>query len=295
MRSALRRVLPCAHWLPGQNMRYTPHTRFDNNSTLTLHSMNEAETKFTIERIESIQRRTLSLACFRTTRHADFRFTPGHYARLGLGHDSDVVWRPYSIASAANSGHLEFQITLVPGGAFSELFAKAEIGDTIRVDRRCFGFLTLDQLASGGSLWLLATGTGLAPFLSIIADAATWARHTRVILVHSVRHAAELMPDAIDTAVSHLPESERQRLSVISIVTRESAPDALGARLGILIQSGALEKKAGLCLDPSGSRVMLCGNPEMIREVRQLLKDRGFAAGRRGTPGQFSAEGYWQR
>ncbi|MDD5179848.1 MAG: ferredoxin--NADP reductase [Gallionellaceae bacterium] len=268
-------------------------TKFDNNPTLIMHSLNGAETKFMVERIESIQWRTPSLACFRTTRHADFRFTPGHYARLGLGHDSAVVWRPYSIASAANSGHLEFQIILVPGGAFSELFAKVEAGDTIRVDRRCFGFLTLDQIAPGGSLWLLATGTGLAPFLSIIADAATWVRHTRVILVHSVRHAAELMPDAIDAAISRLPESERQRLSVISIVTRESAPDALGARLGVLIQSGALEEKAGLVIDPSGSRVMLCGNPEMIREVRQLLKDRGLAAGRRGSPGQFSSEGYW--
>ena len=260
-----------------------------------MHGMNEAETKFTVELIESIQRRTLSLACFKTTRHADFRFTPGHYTRLGLGHDNAVVWRPYSIASAANSDHLEFQVVLIPGGAFSELFAKVEAGDTIRVDRRCFGFLTLDQIAPGGSLWLLATGTGLAPFLSIIADAATWIRHARVILVHSVRHAAELMPDAIDAAISRLPESERQCLSVISVVTREPAPDALGARLGVLIQSGALEKKAELGIDPSGSRVMLCGNPEMIREVRQLLKDRGFAAGRRGSPGQFSAEGYWQR
>ena len=107
---------------------------------------------YTIERILAVHHRTPGLVAFETTRPADFRFTPGHYARLGLGPEDDIVWRPYSIASPAGADRLAFQFTRVPGGAFNGHFDALRVGDAIRVDRRSFGFLTLAQLAPGGLL-----------------------------------------------------------------------------------------------------------------------------------------------
>jgi ferredoxin--NADP+ reductase len=116
-----------------------------------------AAPRFTVERIRSIVARTPALTSFTITRPADYRFTPGHYGRLGLGDDAAIVWRPYSIASpAADDTRLAFDFTRVPGGAFSELFARAGAGDAIRLDRRSFGFLTVDALAPGGALWLFS-------------------------------------------------------------------------------------------------------------------------------------------
>lgn len=252
-----------------------------------------AAPRFTVQRIESIERRAPTLLHFTVSRPAEYRFTPGHYARLGLGSGDDLIWRPYSIASAADDDRLAFQLTCAPGGKFTGLFCGAAKGDAIHVDRRSFGFLTVSSLAPGGTLFMLATGTGLAPFLSILADPPTWTRHERAVLVHSVRHAAELAPDAIAAAMRRHGASEKARLNVLPVVTRESVQGAFGARLGALLENGALEKAAGCAIEPAGARVMLCGNPEMILEMRKALRDRGLAPGRRGVPGQLSAEGYW--
>ena len=266
-----------------------------------------ATARVTTQRITAIQRRTPTLVNFRTTRDAEFRFTPGHYARLGIGEADAQIWRPYSIASAADADHLDFQLTLVPGGAFCERFGELAEGDAIHVDTRSFGFLTLDPLAPGGTLWMLSTGTGLAPFISILMDPATWNKYPRVVLVHSVRHAAELMPDAIAAAMASpaassasasapgaVPATDgRPRFVYLPVVTREPAPGALRARLGELLRTGALEAAGGAALDAEHSRAMLCGNPEMIKEMRAMLKERGMLAGRRGVPGQIAAEGYW--
>lgn len=249
--------------------------------------------RFTVERIESLAYRARNLVYFTVTRPAGYRFTPGHYARLGLGLGEGLVWRPYSIASAADDDHLAFQLTCAPGGKFTGLFCGAKPGDAIHVDRRSFGFHTVSSLAPGGALFLLATGTGLAPYLSILADPLTWTRHERAILVHSARHAAELAPDAIAAAMRRHGASERSRLTVLPVVTREKVPGTFGQRLGALLESGALEKAAGCAIEPQGARVMLCGNPEMILEMRKAMRDRGLAPGRRGVPGQLSAEGYW--
>jgi ferredoxin--NADP+ reductase len=248
---------------------------------------------YTEERVIALRHRAPGLAAFEITRPADFRFTPGHYARLGLGPEDDIVWRPYSIASPSRAGHLAFQFTRVPGGAFNRHFDALSHGAAIRVDRRSFGFLTLGQLAPGGVLWLLATGTGAAPFLSILADDATWERHERVVLVHSVRHAAELATGDVEAAMAKRAAQERARLQVVPVVTRESVAGALGERIGALLKSGALEAAGGCAIDARGSRVMLCGNPDMIKDARAWLRGRGLEPGRRGVPGQLATEGYW--
>lgn len=255
--------------------------------------MNTNATPYTVERIESISQRTSSLVCFSISRPVHYQFTAGQYARLGLGSDDDIVWRPYSIASVQDGDWLDFQLTMVRGGEFAERFARCKPGDAIRLDCRSYGYMTIDQLEPGGVLWLMATGTGFAPYLSIIADPVTWEWHERVIIVHSVRHAGELLPDAIVAATAHLDETTRQYLSVIPIVTREVAPGTLNARIGALMRDGTLERIAGTELNPATARVMLCGNPDMIKEVRLLLKERGVKSGRGGVPGTLATEGYW--
>jgi len=247
---------------------------------------------FTVERLVSIVRPAPTLVHFETTRPPDFRFTPGHYARLGLGPGDDIVWRPFSIASPVAGERLAFQLTRVPGGTFNGLFEALAPGDAIRLDRRAFGFLTLAQLAPGGTLWLIATGTGFAPFLSIVADPATWMRHDRVIVVHSVRQAAELATPGV-VAAARTRADAQGRLEAVPVVTRESLAGALHARIGELARSGALEEAAGCRLEAGGSRVMLCGNPEMIRDMRAFARGRGFEPGRRGVPGTLATEGYW--
>ncbi len=247
----------------------------------------------TFERITRIDERTSTLVALETTRPAEFRFTPGHYARLGLGPDEDVVWRPYSIASPADSRRLSFQFTRVPGGAFNGRFERLRVGDAIRLDRRSFGFLTLAQLAPGGALWLVATGTGVAPFLSILADPPTWKRHERVVVVHSVRRGAELAAVDIEGAMSRFVAEERARLHFVPVVTREVVAGALGRRIGMLLRDGTLESAGGCPIDAARSRVMLCGNPEMIQDARAWLRARGLEPGRRGIPGELATEGYW--
>lgn len=249
--------------------------------------------RFTVERIESLEYRARSLVHFTVSRPDGFRFSPGHYARLGLAEGEALVWRPYSIASAADDDRLAFQLTCAPAGKFSELFCGKGRGDAIHLDRRSFGFHTVSSLAPGGTLFMLATGTGVAPYLSILADPLTWTRHERAVLVHSVRHAAELVPDVIAAAMRRHGPAGRSRLTVLPVVTRESVPGTFGERLGILLASGALERAAGCTIEPERARVMLCGNPEMILEMRKAMRDRGLEPGRRGVPGQLSAEGYW--
>ena len=260
---------------------------------------NPGAEKWTVERVLAIHAWPPTLLTFRTTRPADFRFTAGHYTRLGLGADDAVVWRPYSMASAPQADYLEFIAVLVPGGAFSEKLRHLKVGDTIGVDKACYGFLTVDQLAPGKDFWLLASGTGLGPFMSILRDPAVWRNFARLILVHSVRHAAELAwREEITSMSAVLPAPTLRaeataKLGYIPIVTREPGATALAARIPLLFADGRLEAAAGTALSLADSRLMVCGNPELAKEMRQFLTERGFATNRRGVPGQMAFEKYW--
>jgi len=209
--------------------------------------------RYTTEALLAIRHWTRSLLSFRTSRARGFRFTPGRYTRLGLGsEETSVVWRPFSIVSAAHDEHLEFFAVLVPGGEFSDLLARARVDDTIRVEKASYGFLTIDHFAPGKDLWLLASGTGLGPFLSILNDPATWQAYGTVSVVHSVRHGCELAYREEIAAIEHavLLSGAPNRLRYLPIVTRESFPEALQARIPRLIEDGRLEQAAGIELDP---------------------------------------------
>jgi len=168
-------------------------------------------------------------------------------------------------------------------------------GDAICVERASYGFLTINHFAPGKDLWLLASGTGLGPFLSILQDPATWRAYESLIVVHSVRNASDLAYRDKLAAFSHQAPvaASPSRLRYLPVVTRESCPSALGARIPHLIEDGRLEAAAGVELDPQRSRIMVCGNPEMSRDLRRLLTVRGFRTNRRGAPGQLAFENYW--
>lgn len=251
--------------------------------------------KSTDETVLAIRHWTPTLLSFRCTRPAAFRFTPGHYTRLGLGGGDagDRVWRPYSLTSARDDDFLEFIAVLVPGGAFSEKLRHLRVGDTLGVDKTAYGFLTVDQLAPGRDLWLLASGTGLGPFVSILREPAVWQNWRRLILVHSVRQAAELAWREEIAALPGLFPTAKATLGYIPIVTREPGATALAERIPLLLADGRLEAAAGAPLGLADSRLMVCGNPELAKELRQFLTERGYATNRRGVPGQMAFEKYW--
>ena len=258
--------------------------------------------KYTSQTLVSSQRWTEQLFSFRLTRSPEFRFTAGQFARLGLDPDADQgeqIWRPYSVVSAANADHLEFFSVVVPGGQFTERLVKRAPGSTVLVEKTPYGFLTTERFLPGESLWMISTGTGLAPFISMLYEKKLWQDYQHLVLVHSVRQASELayQDDIRNLSQSAGSDAMRTQLHYLPIVTRGAAVSEeapwLRHRIPALIESGELERAAGVALDPARARALLCGNPEMVTSVRQLLSARGFVPPRRGQPGNLTVENYW--
>lgn len=252
--------------------------------------------KWRTERVLRSWHWTPRLLSFRISRDPDYRFVPGRYARLGLpAADGETVWRPFSMVSAGHDDFLEFLVVLVDGGEFSARLATMAVGDPVLVEKADFGFLTLDQLAPGETLWMFASGTGLGPFLSILRDQRPWNTFRHLVLVHSVRNAEDLAyrQDILAMRDAHAVTGVGADLRYFPVVTREIMRGALAARIPTLIEDGRLESAAGLDLTVENSRVMVCGNPDLARDMRQLLTGRGFATSRRGVPGQMTFEKYW--
>ena len=248
------------------------------------------------------------------SRDPEFSFLPGQFARLGLHVDASAApesssesvpneWRAYSMVSRPDANELEFYSVVVPEGRFSPALARLEPGDTLWIDKTVFGFLTLERFVDGEDLWLIATGTGLSAYLSMLRDPSTWVRFKRIILLHGVRHANELAyRQELLTLMSH-PDTSRAQFIYLPITSQESLtydlspaikPDSIHpARLTTLLTTGELELRTGASLDPAQSRIMLCGNPAMVTEMRGLLSARGFAPGRRGVAGNLAVENYW--
>jgi ferredoxin/flavodoxin---NADP+ reductase len=253
--------------------------------------------KYTTETITQVRPWTDSLFSFRTTRDRGYRFVPGQFARLGVpgAAEGSIVWRAYSIASANYDEHLEFFSVVVPDGAFTSRLSKLKEGDPIYVEKKSYGFLTTDRFQQGRDLWMVATGTGLAPFLSILHDFETWENYENLVLVQSVRTQQEL---AYEDLIRSFDKSEyyaehAHKLRYARIVTREPVPGAFRDRVTKLLVSGVLEENIGLKLDHDRSRVMLCGNPEMVEDSRKILVERGYRLSRRGDPGHLAVENYW--
>lgn len=257
-----------------------------------------ASDKATVETVKSIHRWNASLFSFRTTRAARFEFTPGQYSRLGLDVGNDVLWRSYSIASAPSDQELEYLAVVVPQGAFSPQLEQIRPGDPILTERASHGFMTATRFtAPGNDLWMLATGTGLGPFLSILQDPQVWQKYRNLILVHGARYADDLVyQDLLRRLQQHPPTASTARLHLIQSTTGNNqpvAPNRLQGRITNLLLDGQLERQAGLTINTQDSHILLCGNPDMITETRQILHDRGLRPSRRTVPGHYLTEHYW--
>ena len=246
------------------------------------------------EAITSVTHWSDRLFSFRTTRSKTLRFESGHFVMIGLQLEDRPLVRAYSIASSKFEDHLEFLSIKIPGGPLTERLQNVKVGDKILVSDKPVGTLLVDDLLPGKNAYLFATGTGLAPFLSIIQDPQVYERSEKVVLVHSVRERSEL---AFSERISgDLPKCElmgefiRNQLIYIPTVTRE--PFHTTGRITTLIEDGTLAQLTKLPqLQAETDRVMLCGSPEMLRDIQGMLDQNGFLPSEgRGSAGHYVFE-----
>ena len=248
---------------------------------------------FNEERVLSVHHWTDRLFTFTTTRDASLRFSNGHFTMIGLRVNDKPLLRAYSIVSANYEEHLEFLSIKVPEGPLTSRLQHIQVGDSVIVGKKPTGTLLIDYLLPGKRLYLLSTGTGLAPFMSIIRDPATYDAFDQVILVHGVRQADELAYH--DLVVEHLPKHEflgemiAQKLLYYPPVTRESYRNM--GRVTDLMANGKMFTDLNLPhLDAAHDRVMLCGSPAMLKDLKHMLETWGFNEGSTSKPGDFVIE-----
>jgi ferredoxin--NADP+ reductase len=216
-------------------------------------------------------------------------FQPGQFLNLSLEGAAEEDRRSYSIASPPG-GPLEFLVTQVAGGKLTPRLLGLEVGDALLVERKPQGFFTLRWVPPARDLFLVATGTGLGPFLAILKSEEVWQRFERVVVVHGVRDASHFAhrDDLEALARAHAG------LSLVGLVSREIPPaGALTGRVTTALADGTLERAAGLAIDPAHAHVMLCGNPQMIEDMMALLAERGLRKHRVRNPGHVTIEKYW--
>ena len=267
---------------------------------------------------------TPNLFSFTVSRPVSFKFTAGQFVRLGVNpsqlnyykqlsavadtYDEELdetvnkalnedIFRAYSIVSSPFDEILEFFSIVIPDGAFTSQLQHLEVGDELLLNTMPFGFLTLAryQKPLPKDLWLLATGTGLAPFLSMLQDLKTWEDYEHIVLAYSARSTEELAYiekiESLQEDFGSLVENPA-KLIFIPIVTREPVEGALTERLPKLLLDGTLQARAGIALDVDSTHVMLCGNPDMVEDTKEALKTLGLVMNRRGE-GNIAVENYW--
>lgn len=265
---------------------------------------------------------TPTLFSFTVTRPDSFKFTAGQFVRLGVnpsklkyyqdntpqGMDENKddalaqpvdedIFRAYSIVSSPFDEVLEFFSIVIPDGAFTSQLQHLQVGDELLLNTTAFGFLTLAryQKPLPKDLWLLATGTGLAPFLSMLQDLKTWEDYQQIFLVYSARTKDELAYveriNQLEADFGSLVDNPA-KLTFVPIVTREKVEGALNERLPALLLTGKLQDKVGHPLNADSTHIMLCGNPEMVEDTKETLKSLGLTMNRRGE-GNIAVENYW--
>lgn len=248
---------------------------------------------FQEERVLSVHHWTDRLFSFTTTRDASLRFSNGHFTMIGLRVNDKPLLRAYSIASPNYADHLEFLSIKVQDGPLTSRLQHIKVGDTITVGRKPTGTLLIDYLLPAKRLYLLATGTGLAPFLSTIRDPETYEKFEQVILIHGVREVKELAyKDYIENELpkdEFLGEMVSKQLLYYPTVTRE--PFKHQGRIPVLLENGTIAKDLGVpMLSPLEDRIMICGSPEMLRDLKALAEKLDFEEGSTSRPGDFVIE-----
>ena len=248
---------------------------------------------FNREMVVEVRQFTDRLFSFRTTRDPGFRFENGQFAMIGLEVDGRPLLRAYSMASSNYDDCLEFYSIKIENGPLTSRLRHINVGDTVLVGRKPTGTLVQSSLLPGKRLYLLSTGTGVAPFASVIKDPAVYDRYEKIVLVHGCRHVAELQYglELVDAVRNNefLGEFAREKLVLYATATRE--PYVNQGRITAAMESGRMFETLGVPdLSPQDDRVMICGSPQVLSDLQTLLKQRGFTEGSGGAPGAYVIE-----
>jgi len=215
-------------------------------------------------------------------------FESGQFVRVALDIDGERVARPYSLVNTPEDNVLEIYFNIVDEGPLTPRLAELESGDEIFVSERANGFLTVSEIPQCSHLWMLATGTGVGPFLSILKNKEAWQRFEKIVLVYSVRDLSEL---AYQQQVADIQQQWPKQFCFVPVVTREKVEGMTNQRITDSIEDGSLEQAAGITID-ADSHIMMCGNSAMISAVTELLEKRGLHKHRRREPGHITTEKY---
>ncbi|MGL5953125.1 MAG: ferredoxin--NADP(+) reductase [Providencia rustigianii] len=218
-------------------------------------------------------------------------FTAGQYAKLALEVDGVRIARAYSYVNAPSDSQLEFYFVIVPNGKLSPKLANLQVGDTLQITDEAAGFFVLDEIPECKNLWMLSTGTAIGPFLSILQENKGLERFDNIVLLHAVRYQKDL---SYLPLMKQLEKSLAGKLRIVTVVSRELAEGSLYGRVPALIENHQLEEFVGLPIDAENCHIMLCGNPEMVRDTRDMLKNtHGLIKHLRRKPGHITSEQYW--
>jgi len=217
-------------------------------------------------------------------------FKAGQFTKFGIEQDEKVLSRPYSLVNGSDNPHLEIIAVPVEEGLLSPKLHTLQPGDNLKVMAPATGFLVLDEVPASKNLWLIATGTGVGPFLSILSSGEAWQRFEQITLVYGTRHANDLAyRSLIDGWIAAYPD----KFHFVPIISREDSQGALRGRIPQLLATRQIQGLAKQSLNAEDSQVMLCGNPEMIQDALVTLEEMGLKKHLRRSPGQISMERYW--
>ncbi|CAJ0992622.1 ferredoxin--NADP(+) reductase [Pantoea sp. Nvir] len=218
-------------------------------------------------------------------------FTAGQFTKLAIEIDGERVQRAYSYVNPPTNRLLEFYLVKVPKGKLSSRLQALKPGDGLMVNKEASGFFVLDEIPMCNTLWMLATGTAIGPYLSILQEGEGLDRFEHIVLVHAVRYASDL---SYLPLMQSLKQIYKDKLRIQTVVSRETAMGSLTGRLPDLINSCILERAVGLQIEAKSGHIMLCGNPEMVRVTQQLLKEtRAMSKHLKRKPGHITSENYW--
>ena len=217
-------------------------------------------------------------------------FIAGQYTKVSLSINDQIVARPYSFVNSPNEDILEFYSVSVPNGPLSTAMQKLKEGDSINVGPKGNGFLILNEIPITENIWMLATGTAIGPYLSILKTKDSWTKLKKVVLVHAVRYEKEL---TYQDTIRDIKDQYGDRFIYISYVSREETNTSLKGRIPKDIGNGVLEREANIEMNPNNTHVMICGNPAMLRDTTVELKKIGLKKHRRSSPGHITTENYW--
>lgn len=218
-------------------------------------------------------------------------FEAGQFTKIALDIDDKRVGRPYSFANAPHESCLEFYVVTVPEGILTPKLLAAKEGDTIWVQTRPAGFFTLSEVPQAKYLWMLASGTALGVFLSILKTTKAWERFEKITLCHAVRQAESLSHhDLIQEFKTNYPT----QFQFIPFVSREQTPGAFSGRITTALENGSLESYTNLTISSQDTHIMICGNPDMVKDSMEVLQAKGLKKHTRKEAGHITIENYWK-